>query len=187
MLIMFILLAVLTIGAVSASDDVDFNETLTADNMDEVSLDASLNENAISEDSDDLIASSDEDIFEDSVTEDNFNPWVSAHEPVDADWDPWIANVHGDDIVQDGKIELTISQEGSIIFTGEKFFGEDSDGNNDIIWSLNDLRNNGALNDAGTYNISLKYIKDDTEFDFGDFTFITFNAITAIPMLAVNL
>ena len=172
MLIMFILLAVLTIGAVSASDDVDFNETLTADNVDEVSLDASLNENAISEDSDDLIASSDEDILEDSVTEDNFNTGVSTHEPVDADWNPDIVNVHGDDIVQDGKIELTISKEGSIPFTDEKSFGEDSDGNNDIIWSLNDLRNNEVLNEVGTYNISLKYVKDDVEIDFGDFTFI---------------
>ena len=85
--------------------------------MDEVSLDASLNANAISEDSDDLIASSDEDILEDSVTEDNFNTWVSTHEPVDADWNPDIVNVHGDDIVQDVKIELTISKECSIHFT----------------------------------------------------------------------
>ncbi len=173
MLITFILLAILTIGTVSASDDADFNETLTVDNADEASIDASLDENAISEDSDELIASSDEDILEDSVTEENLHPGVSTHEIANADWDPWIVNVHGDDNVQDGSVELSISRDGSIVFEGEKFFGEDSDEHNDIIWTLDELSED-ALNEAGTYNIALKYCGDE-EFDLGDFTFTLTN------------
>ena len=105
------------------------------------------------------------------LSEDSFDTRVSTHEPVDADWNPDIVNVHGDDIVQDGKIELTISQDGSIIFTDEKSFGEDSDENNDIIWLLEDLRDNEVLNEVGTYEISLKYVKDDVEIDLGEYEF----------------
>ena len=152
MLITFILLAILTIGTVSASDDADFNETLTVDNADEASIDASLDENAISEDSDELIASSDEDILEDSVTEENLHPWVSTHEIANADWDPWIVNVHGDDNVQNGSVELSISRDDSIVFEYEKRFGEDSDDCNDIIWTLDELSED-ALNEAGTYTL----------------------------------
>ena len=48
MLITLILLAVLTIRAVSASDEADFNETLTVDDTQEVSLDASFENDTIS-------------------------------------------------------------------------------------------------------------------------------------------
>ena len=156
MLITFVLLAILTIGTVSASDDADFNETLTVNTVDEVSADASLENNVMSEDSDDLIASSEDDYLGDPVGEENLHPWVSTHEIANADWDPWIVNVHGDDNVQDGSVELSISRDGSIVFEGEKFFGEDSDEHNDIIWTLDELSED-ALNEAGTYNIALKY------------------------------
>ena len=168
MLITFVLLAILTIGTVSASDDADFNETLTVNTVEEVSADASLEDNVISEDSDDLIASSEDDYLGDPVGEENLHPWVSTHEIANADWDPWIVNVHGDDNVQDGSVELSISRDGSIVFEGEKLFGEDSDEHNDIIWTLDELSED-ALNEAGTYNIALKYCGDE-EFDLGDFT-----------------
>lgn len=42
MLVTFVLLAILTIGAVSAADDIITNETLAADNVEEVSADASM-------------------------------------------------------------------------------------------------------------------------------------------------
>ena len=49
MLITFVLLAILTIGAVSANEG-DFNETLAAENVDEVSIDASVDDEVILDD-----------------------------------------------------------------------------------------------------------------------------------------
>ena len=174
MLITFVLLAILTIGTVSASDDADFNETLTVNTVEEVSADASLEDNVMSEDSDDLIASSEDDNLGDPVGEENLHPWVSTHEIANADWNPWIVNVHGDDNVQDGSVNLSISRDDSIVFEGEKFFGEDSDDCNDIIWTLDELSED-AINEVGTYNIALKYYCGDEEFDLGDFTFTLTN------------
>ena len=66
MLVTLLLLAVITIGAVSASDDTDFNETLTVDDVDEVSVDASVDDDVISEsDDDEVVAVSEEDIVSD--------------------------------------------------------------------------------------------------------------------------
>ena len=174
MLITFVLLAILTIGTVSASGDADFNETLTVNTVEEVSADASLEDNVMSEDSDDLIASSEDDNLGDPVGEENLHPWVSTHEIANADWNPWIVNVHGDDNVQDGSVNLSISRDDSIVFEGEKFFGEDSDDCNDIIWTLDELSED-AINEVGTYNIALKYYCGDEEFDLGDFTFTLTN------------
>ena len=61
MLVTFVLLAILTIGAVSAADDVITNETLTADNVEEVSADASIDD-LISESGDEVIAASEDDV-----------------------------------------------------------------------------------------------------------------------------
>ncbi len=61
MLVTFVLLAILTIGAVSASDDINATETLTAD-VDEVSVDASV-DNLGSEDGGEIVAASDEDVI----------------------------------------------------------------------------------------------------------------------------
>ncbi len=57
MLITLVLLAVITMGAVSAIDDADFNETLTVDTAEEVSADAPLDENVCkSSDDDEVVA-----------------------------------------------------------------------------------------------------------------------------------
>ena len=45
MLVSIILLAILTVGAVSANDDVDFNETLTVEQTQEASITASFDDN----------------------------------------------------------------------------------------------------------------------------------------------
>jgi hypothetical protein len=45
MLASMILLAILTIGAVSAGDDADFNETLTVEQTQEASVNASFDDN----------------------------------------------------------------------------------------------------------------------------------------------
>lgn len=61
MLVTFVLLAILTIGAVSAADDIITNETLAADNVEEVSADASV-DGLISESGDEVIAASEDDV-----------------------------------------------------------------------------------------------------------------------------
>ncbi len=73
MLVALILLAVLTIGAVSASDDADFNETLTVDDADDASLDASLDNEMVCEDNLDNEVSSfeEETLYDDSSQEEN--------------------------------------------------------------------------------------------------------------------
>jgi len=103
MLITLILLAVLTIGAVSASDEADFNETLTVDETQEVSLDASF-EN-------DTISAQEGEVLEDGITEDNFDVWVSSQQWEGADWGPHIVSVRGDDSVREGTINLTIAKD----------------------------------------------------------------------------
>ena len=57
MLVAFLLLAVLTLGAVSASEDAD---ALAVDSVDEASVDASLDDEIISEGGGDSLASSDD-------------------------------------------------------------------------------------------------------------------------------
>ncbi|MBR4448309.1 hypothetical protein [Methanobrevibacter sp.] len=64
-----ILLAILTMGVVSAEEGSDFNETLTADIDDEVSVDASLDDEMISGESGELAASSDSDVIGDDSDE----------------------------------------------------------------------------------------------------------------------
>ena len=64
MLVTFLLLAILTIGAVSASDDINTNETLAAEDIGEVSIDASVDDLA-SESGDDTVAASEEDVLSD--------------------------------------------------------------------------------------------------------------------------
>ena len=159
MLVSIILLAILTVGAVSANDDVDFNETLTVEQTQEASINASFDDNLNDFEDDVLSSSQDEDLLEDEIAAENLHPWVSSHESVDADWNPWIVCVHGDDVVDAGTVNLTIFDDGGdCIFTGLKHFPDDADENNDIIWRLDELRENNILNDAKTYAISLKYL-----------------------------
>ena len=87
MLITLILLAVLTIGAVSASDEADFNETLTVEDTQEVSLDASF-EN-------DTISAQEGEVLEDGITKDNFDVWVSNQQWEGVNWGPHIVIVRG--------------------------------------------------------------------------------------------
>ncbi len=184
MLVTLLLLAILTIGSVNASDDADFNETLAVDNWGGgVSLDSSLDnelmsedsediftssdDDLMSEDSDDIIASSDDENLAEDVTEDNLHPWVSEHEWVDANWDPTIVNVNFDDNVQDGSINLVIVKDEDNTFTDSRNI-EDADGN-EIRWGLDDLN---ILDEPGTYTISLDYqIEDNTIPLIEDFTF----------------
>ena len=63
-LLVCILLAILTVGVVSAEGDSDFNETLTTSIDEGVSVDASCDDEMISEESGDLVASSDSDVLE---------------------------------------------------------------------------------------------------------------------------
>ena len=59
MLVSIVLLAILTMCAVSAGDNTDFNETLTVDNADEVSVGTSFNNDSTTSFNDDLISEGD--------------------------------------------------------------------------------------------------------------------------------
>ena len=166
LLVGLILLAILTVGAVSASDDADFNETLTVEETQEVSSDISFDDslNDVGQDS----------LSEGEITENNFGTEVASHEYVDADWDPDIVNVWGDDNVRQGRINITVVKDGNS-YSNVSDFGE----NENVVWQLNDLKG-PILNEIGTYTIFLKYLKDETEVDLGqyDFTLTQFNINT---------
>ena len=168
MLITFLLLAVLTMGAVSANDDIDFNETLTVDNIEEVSHDASF-EN-ISKDYDSVLASSQEDVVSDGneIIKDSISPEVWGPVYVDADWNPDVAKVFVNDDVCDGNINLTIFREG-MIFTDLKPI---TNGDHEFYWSLNELRDEGILNELGTYTFNFKYVNGSNEVDLGEYPLV---------------
>ena len=67
-LLVCLLLAILTMGVVSASDEADFNETLTVDDVQET-LDVSLDDDGISEDGDGVVASSESEVLVDDEEE----------------------------------------------------------------------------------------------------------------------
>ena len=95
------------------------------------------------------------------ISEDSLHPWVSSHEPISADWDPWIVNVHFDDNVGEGSFNLEIIKDDGTTFTDTKTV-DDADENHDVIWSLEELRD--ILNETGTYTINLNYTNGDKEF-----------------------
>ena len=169
MLIVLILLTVLTLGSVSASDDADFNETLTAEQTHEVSLDASVADE-LNEGDGNYSGFTDNVLQTGEITRDNLHSFVSHYEAASADHNPWIVTVHGDDIVHDGGINITIFKD-KPIFSEFKSFGEYADENNDIVWYLDELRDKDTLNDVGTYTISVKYLSDETEIDLGEYEF----------------
>lgn len=165
MLITFLLWAVLTIGAVSADDDIDFNETLTVDNIEEVSLDASFE--GISNDCDSVLASSAEDVISDGneIIKDSIHPYVWGPVCTDADWNPDVAGVFVDNDVQEGDINLTIFRDG-MIFTDLKTIDYE---NYQCYWSLEELRGKGILNELGTYTFNFKYVNGTNEVDLGEY------------------
>lgn len=59
MLVTLVLLAILTIGAVSASDDVSSDNLTVSDDVDEVSVDASVDDEIISDSGDEKFAAAD--------------------------------------------------------------------------------------------------------------------------------
>ena len=66
MLVTFVLLAILTIGAASAADDTISEDLAVSDDVDEVSVDASVDCDVISEDSGvEVAASSEDDVISD--------------------------------------------------------------------------------------------------------------------------
>lgn len=168
MLVSIFLLAILTVGAVSASDEDNFNETLTVEDTQEVSLDASF-EN-------DTISAQEEEVLEDGITEDNFNVWISSHQWEGADWGPQIVSVWGDDSVRQGNINLTIAKDAQTFSHVKAFDGADA-----VSWDLNELRE-GIVNEVGTYKISLKYHDEGTEIDLGqyDFTLLNFDFMVQV-------
>lgn len=174
MLITLILLAILTMGAVSAEGGSDFNETLTADIDDEVSVDASFDDEIISEDSDYLIASSDDDSIvgvtsedicydyqthesisngdDEEITVNDFNWWMATHEFKENDWGH-IANVGFNDRVNEGTLNLIIEKDGN-----SDTYSRDIEGPDNIVWELGEI---GFIDEYGDYTINLMYSNGD--------------------------
>ncbi len=164
MLITFVLLAILTIGAVSASDDFISDGNLAiSDGSNAV---GALDE--MSQDEVDNVGYDGNDIYlnEDEITQENFNYWASSHE-CGENTESWIVNVHGDDNVGEGVIVLNVSNS-DVFKSYEKGFDE-ADENNDIYWTLEDL---DIIDEFGTYTFNVSYINGDTQFDLiNDFNF----------------
>ena len=157
MLVALILLAVLTIGAVGASDDADFNETLTVDNVEEVSIDAPSSEDAISDGGDGVIAASEDDIVCDGnstsgggdfpivdVNSTKMNPGMSV-------------NVHDTQYGQPTEIEITFSN----VASGTVSVCVD----NAMTMSVMFSEGHGQLNlpalNVGEHTVAVSYAGDD--------------------------
>ncbi|WP_405265455.1 Ig-like domain-containing protein [Methanobrevibacter sp.] len=142
MLVSIILLAILTVGAVSANDDVDFNETLTTANNDEVSIDASYDDEITSEDSGDLAASSENDVLKD---DESARIDVTVEEEFSLDSDDDIAWIHLSVGVNEGFASV-VDEFGNNLFESEvgsdsNWFADENDGHyicsiapNDLDW-----------------------------------------------------
>ncbi|WP_405316509.1 hypothetical protein [Methanobrevibacter sp.] len=112
MLVSIILLAILTVGAVSANDDTDFNETLTVDDVQET-VDVSLDEEGISEDSDGVIASSDSDVLADDEEEQILEIYINREFSTTNDLDEIFSEVT---VPEGTQGNVTISINGNVLY-----------------------------------------------------------------------
>ena len=143
MLVTFMLLTILMIGAVSASDN-NFTDTLTAENSDEVSLDASIDEKVISEGSDNIIASSDDEIISDENS-----TKVSTN-----------IDVVVNDVYEEEQVEINISITPSYATGRVDVIAGDARYNIEIENGACQAFIPPALN-AGTYNVIVLYLGDE--------------------------
>ena len=142
MLVTFVLLAILTIGAVNASEDINTNEALAVDNIEEVSVDASVND-LVSESGDELIADS-------NVTEENDEIYVNigSDEKIYTDEIGGIVSVSVPQN-KDGTIFVEVNGEQRSDW-GIEHYDEDYLSYHE--WGLEDL----GITDAGDYEIVVK-------------------------------
>uniref|UniRef100_UPI00386B0774 hypothetical protein n=1 Tax=Methanobrevibacter sp. TaxID=66852 RepID=UPI00386B0774 len=172
MLITLILLAILTMGAVSASDNITSDDLAAMDEGDvaDASLDDELSEiceeNVAVEmdDGDDLKDSDDE------ITEDNFHYcWVSNRETKNNDdYDKEICNI-GVWNVYEGTLSLTITNQDDYSKTYNKTIPDDYDMDNHIVWRLSEL---DIIDEVGAYNFNVNYVNGDTDISIiEDFSF----------------
>ena len=143
MLVTLVLLAVLTIGAVSASDNTDFNETLTVDIAEEVSADASLDENDVSDGGDVIVASESDDVICDGNST-KLNPGMNV-------------NVEDTEYGEPVEVEITFDNLDS---------GEVSASVDGFNYAVNIVNGSGSLNicnlNIGSYILEVAYAGDDT-------------------------
>ena len=174
MLVVLVLLAVLTLGAVNASEDAD---VLAADSVYEVSVDASLDDEIISEGGEDSLASSDNDSALGEI-EDHFDFDYQTHEAISKEEDDdWILDYNSDlisfrelvtlsDRFDSGRLEITDSN-GNVLFNRSvaemepnyDMKGYKYDQFNGYVVFKEDLNNT----DTGVYDITITYYDDEDE------------------------
>lgn len=163
MLVTFVLLAILTLGAVSASEDIALDDELTADAMDEVSVDASYDDEIISEEGGDSLASSD-DASALEVTSENFDIDYQTHEAVSKQEDE-VLHVWWHD-VESGNLCLRVyDSDNNLIYADgndDDGYGYEIEGNDECSWTVSDLfsGNDYAL---GYYALDLIFTPYDDE------------------------
>ena len=158
MLVTLVLLAVLTIGAVSASDNTDFNETLTVDIAEEVSADASLDENDVSDGGDVIAASEIDDVICDGNSTSGSGDVNPIFDGNSTKLNPGMnVNVEDTEYGEPVEVEITFDNLDS---------GEVSASVDGFNYAVNIVNGSGSLNicnlNIGSYILEVAYAGDDT-------------------------
>ena len=182
MLVAMVLLAVLTIGAVSADDTADFDDALAAGDSDEASLDAcpddedasddggdtvaaAEDEKDISRGGDEIIGASENDVICDgnSTSGGNIIPIFDSNSTDSDAFEYWYEPHESVSMGEDEVLHVWLMDDsvnyGTLIFTVSKddmtksFSANVADGN-EYVWKLNDLDLGDNL---GMYNFTLTY------------------------------
>jgi hypothetical protein len=192
MLVTLVLLAILTIGAVSASEDINTTETLAVDNVEEVSIDASLGDVSGSGDDAEIVAASGSDVLsnesfseEDPDIDENGTDYSDEIET--SIWDEnengkLYTDYPGSDVVWvdvtnniDGTFYVLVNSELRGQWTIQHYEGDENVWNY-YDWGLKDL----AISEAGVYNFTIKLddeiinSKQVTVYEFNNDTFRAF-------------
>ena len=150
MLLSIILVAVLTIGAVSAAEDINLNETLTDGDAEET-VDVSL-------DDDESLSATDEESVGQTFSADDFDVFDKpSNIPVyEKEWE--IMGVHVPDDMDEGVLNLTIAKDEQ----SQTYTLDEPNENNEIWPKLGDF---DFIDSPGTYLLSLKFISPSQEFE----------------------
>ena len=97
------------------------------------------------------------------ISEDIFHPWVASHEYINADGESWIVNIHFDGNMGQGSFNLTIVKDADGTTFNDVKTVDDANEDNDVIWTLDELRD--ILDEPGVYTINVLYTNGDDQFD----------------------
>ena len=148
MLVTFMLLAILMIGAVSAGDNSDFNETLTVNDIDEVSDGTLANDEAETLTADEACGDSLELSDENTLNDDPYGTFVNIDKEID---------INSDNVVAGMTIDSELKNNGGsfVILNGDKVIFNSP--TNSTMWFK---ENNDYKCDVGINKINLTQVKD---------------------------